>query len=130
MQESGYYPAGAEHAPNAPWNSSETEPVSRQVEYSCTMKRTADVETANYIPGAWEKDEDGFGFRDGDDFSDTDWMADFKRQHRTPSVLIELLKNVAGQLAQGTMPTYTAKFWNNVVTDCEKWQIEDEYVDY
>ena len=48
MYESGYYPAGAEHDPNAPWNQSDPEPVSQDIEYSCTMRRTATVETTNY----------------------------------------------------------------------------------
>lgn len=61
MYESGYYPAGAEHDPNAPWNQSDPEPVSQDIEYSCTMRRTATVETTNYVPGTWEKDEDGVG---------------------------------------------------------------------
>ncbi len=47
MYESGYYPAGAEHDPNAPWNQSNPEPVSQDIEYSCTMRRTATVETTN-----------------------------------------------------------------------------------
>ena len=47
------------------------------------MRRTATVETTNYVPGTWEKDEDGFGYRDGDDFSDTDWLSAFKDTYRT-----------------------------------------------
>lgn len=129
MYESGYYPAGAEHDPNAPWNRSDPEPVSRDIEYSCTMRRTADVETANYVPGTWEKDEDGNGYRDGDDCSDTDWLGEFKQQYRTPSGLIGLLKATAVELAQGVMPAKTMKFWQDVVADCEKWSIEDEYAE-
>ena len=129
MYESGYYPPGAEHDPNAPWNQSDPDAVQMEVEYSCTMRRTADVETTDYVPGTWEKDEDGFGYRDGDDFSDTDWLSDFKQQYRTPSQLIDLLKVVATQLAQGVTPIDTTKFWNGVVADCEKWTTEDEYAE-
>lgn len=126
MYESGYYPPGAEHDPNAPWNQSEPEPVSQDIEYSCTMCRTATVETTNYVPGTWEKDEDGFGFRDGDDFSDTDWLSDFKDTYRTPKQLIDLLKETAKELADGKMPNKSKSFWKDVMADCEDWSIDDE----
>lgn len=129
MYESGYYPPGAEHDPNAPWNQSEPDAVTKEVEYSCTMRRTADVETTDYVPGTWEKDEDGFGYRDGDDFSDTDWLGDYKEQYRTPAELIDLLKATAVELSQGMIPAKTMKFWKDVVADCEKWTIEDEYAE-
>ena len=125
MYESGYYPAGAEHDPNALWNSY-SEPVSQDIEYSCTMRRTATVETTNYVPGTWEKDEDGFGYRDGDDFSDTDWLSDFKDTYRTPKELIDLLKETAKELADGKMPNKPKSFWKDVMADCENWSIDDE----
>ena len=126
MYESGYYPPGAEHDPNAPWNQSEPEHVSQDIEYSCTMRRTATVETTNYVPGTWEKDEDGFGFRDGDDFSDTDWLSDFKDTYRTPKQLIDLLKETAKELADGKMPNKSKSFWKDVMADCDDWSIDDE----
>lgn len=126
MYESGYYPAGAEHDPNAPWNQSDPEPVSQYIEYSCTMRRTATVETTNYVPGTWEKDEDSFGYRDGDDFSDTDWLSDFKDTYRTPKELIDLLKETAKELADGKMPNMPKSFWRDVMADCENWSIDDE----
>lgn len=129
MYESGYYPAGAEHDPNAPWNQSEPEPVSKVIDYSCTMSRTAAVGITDYVPGTWEKDEDGFAFRDGDDFSNTDWLSEFKETWRTPKELIDLLKDVASQLAQGVMPSKKANFWKDVVADCESWTIDDEYAE-
>lgn len=126
MYESGYYPAGAEHDPNAPWNQSDHEPVSQDIEYSCTVRRTATVETTNYVPGTWEKDEDGFGYRDGDDFSDTDWLSDFKDTYRTPKELIDLLKETAKELADGKMPNKLKSFWQDIMADCENWSIDDE----
>lgn len=126
MYESGYYPAGAEHDPNAPWNQSDPEPVSQYIEYSCTMRRTATVETTNYVPGTLEKDEDSFGYRDGDDFSDTDLLSDFKDTYRTPKELIDLLKETAKELADGKMPNMPKSFWRDVMADCENWSIDDE----
>ena len=126
MVESGYYPLGAD-TPNAPWNETELDPVEKEVEFSCTMMRTATVETNNYIPGTWEKDEDGNGYRDDDDFSDTDWLAEFKDTYRTPHQLIEILRDTAKTLAEGKIPTKSAAYWKDVIADCETWKIDDEY---
>lgn len=132
MFESGYYPAGAEHDPNAPWNEREPEPVSQKVEYSCVMRRTAEVETTDYVPGSVEKEWNGEGFiavRDDDDFTDTDWLAEYNHAYRTPKELIDLLKETAKELAAGKMPDKPKSFWNDVVADCENWTIEDEDAD-
>lgn len=135
MIESGYYPAGAEFDPRAPWNQSEPDPVSRDIDYSCTLHRTATVETTNYVPGTWEKDEDGFGYREGDDFSDTDWLEEYKESHYTPAELIAMLKDVAAQLARGEMPACKkalrnpAKYWQDIADECEGWTVEEEYTE-
>ena len=126
MYESGYYPAGAEHDSDAPWNQSDPEPISQDIEYSCIMRRPACVETTNYVPGIYEKDEDGFCYRDGDDFSDTDWLSDFKDTYRTPKELIDLLKETAKGLADGKIPNKSKSFWKDVMADCEDWSIDDE----
>ena len=126
MYESGYYPAGAEHDSDAPWNQSDPEPISQDIEYSCIMRRPACVETTNYVPGIYEKDEDGFCYRDGDDFSDTDWLSDFKDTYRTPKELIELLKETAKDIADGKIPNKSKSFWKDVMADCEDWSIDDE----
>lgn len=132
MYESGYYPPGAENDPRAPWNQSDPEPVSQDIEYSCTMRRTANVETTDYTPGSVEKEWDGDGYiavRDGDDFSDTDWLGEYKQQYRTPLQLIELLRDTAKELAEGNMPEKRASFWSDVIEECNGWELEDEETD-
>lgn len=129
MYESGYYPPGAEDDPRAPWNQSDPDPVSQDIEYSCTMRRTANVETTDYVPGTVEKEWDGEGYvavRDGDDFSDTDWLGEYKEQYRTPLQLIELLRETAKELAEGNIPEKRASFWRSVIEECEGWELEDE----
>lgn len=129
MYESGYYPVGAEFAPHAPWNEQPIEPVSQDIEYSCMMMRTANVETTDYVPGNVEKEWDGESYvavRNDDDFSDTDWLAEFKETYRTPKELIELLKETAKELADGKMPNRPKSFWKDVMVDCENWSIDDE----
>lgn len=129
MFESGYYPPGAEHDPNAPYNQSDPDPVEKEVNYSCTMQRAATVETTDYAPGYRERDEDGYAVHEGDDFSDTDWLTEFKEQYRNPAALIEILRETAALLADGKMPDKPAKYWREVATDCEAWEIDEEYAE-
>lgn len=130
MRESGYYPPGAEFDPNAPYNQVDPDPVEKEIDYSCVMHRNAIVATTNYIPGGYEKDEDDFAYSVGDDFSDTDWLDDFHEEYRTPLQLIELLREVAGQLKDGKLPDKSPGFWKDVIDDCENWDIDDEDTDF
>ena len=79
-----------------------------------------------YVPGTWEKDEHGLAIGDGDDFSDTDWLSDFKDTCHTPKELSDLLKETAKELADGKMPNKPKAFWKDVMADCENWSIDDE----
>lgn len=129
MFESGYYPAGAEHDPNAPWNQSEPEPVSQDIEYSCTMRRTATVETTDYVPGSVEKEWDGEGYvavRDDDDFSDTDWLGEYKEHYRTPQQLVNLLAEIASDFINGRIPEKRISEWKDIADDCKGWEIDEE----
>lgn len=126
---SGYYPAGAENDPRAPWNEQEPEPVTKAIEYSCTIHRPAMVKTTNYEPDIPQREWDGDGYvtvRDDDDFSDTDWLTEYKSQYRTPLQLIEVLQSTAEKLAQGVMPDLPASYWKDLLDDCKNWKIEDE----
>lgn len=122
------YPAGAEYDSRAPWNQSDPEEAVRDINYSCTLMRTAPVSTTDYTPGHIEWDEDGC-FREDDDFSDTDWMSDFTDQYRTPAQLISLLKDIARDFAEGRTPQKRKSTWEHIADDCEGWEIDDEYAE-
>ena len=49
MSESGYYPAGAEYDPRAPWNQVEPKPKKVEVTVSITLSKTVEVEVTDYI---------------------------------------------------------------------------------
>ena len=126
---SGYYPAGAENDPLAPWNETDPEPVLCEVDYSCTLRRTATVETSDYIPGSVEKEWDGESYvavRVDDDFSDTNWLDDFKDTWRTPLELIEELRKIAEDFLKGNVPDKSTSYWQNLIADCKEWTIDDE----
>ncbi len=129
MYESGYYPAGAEHDPRAPWNQREPDEAVRDVTYTCTMQRTTSVSITDFVPGGWEKDEDGFAYRDDDDFSDTDWLEDFTSQNRTPAQLIALLKEIASEFAAGRTVQKRTSTWQHIADDCDGWEMDDEYAE-
>lgn len=59
MTESGYYPPGAEHDPNAPWNQVDPEPKKIEVTVSITLSKTVEVEVDDYIAEE-VSDEDGY----------------------------------------------------------------------
>lgn len=59
MIESGYYPAGAEYDPKAPWNQVEPEPRKIEVTVSITLSKTVEVEVTDYIAEE-DSDEDGY----------------------------------------------------------------------
>lgn len=49
MAESGYYPAGTEYNPNAPWNQKDSEPVEVSVCVSVTLSKTVKVKVDDYV---------------------------------------------------------------------------------
>ncbi len=126
---SGYYPAGADYDPRAPWNQSDPDEAVRDICYSCNMTRTTAVSATDYVPGQVEKDEEGYTFRGDDDFSDTDWLSDFTDQNRTPAQLIAILKEIATEFAAGRTVKKRPVTWQHIAEDCEGWEIDDEYAE-
>ena len=59
MSESGYYPAGAEYDPRAPWNQVEPKPKKVEVTVSITLSKTVEVEVTDYTAEE-DYDEDGY----------------------------------------------------------------------
>ena len=98
---SGYYPAGAEFDPSAPYNEVEIPEKDFDVTCSQSLSRTAVVWTQDYIPGAegcdYEPDGEGgystCGWQDPDDTSDTNWANEYSANgYKTPLELIDMLK--------------------------------------
>ena len=66
MTESGYYPPGAEHNPNAPWNQEELPEREIEVTVSVTLSKTVKIKVSDYTITGSGKDEDGEYFEDVD----------------------------------------------------------------
>ena len=71
MTESGYYPPGAEHDPNAPWNQIDNPEREIEVTVSVTLSKTVKIKVSDYEITDSGKDEDGECFKDID-YSDCD----------------------------------------------------------
>lgn len=66
MTESGYYPLGAEHDPNAPWNQVDNPEREIEVTVSVTLSKTVKIKVSDYSITDSGKDEDGEYFEDID----------------------------------------------------------------
>ena len=79
MKESGYYPAGAEFDPRAPWNEVELPPKDVEVTVSVTLSKTVKITVNDYTI-----DEEGYC-----DFSECDLHKAVKEQIKLPQQLCE-----------------------------------------
>ena len=76
MKESGYYPAGAEFDPRAPWNEVELPPKDVEVTISAIVSKTIKVPVRDYTI-----DEEG-----NIDFSDCDLKKAVEENIRLPNI--------------------------------------------
>ena len=76
MKESGYYPAGAEFNPRAPWNEVELPPKDVEVTISAIVSKTIKVPVRDYII-----DEEG-----NIDFSECDLKKAVEENIRLPNI--------------------------------------------
>ena len=79
MTESGCYPPGAEHDPNAPWNQIDNPEREIEVTVSVTLSKTVKIKVSDYEITDFGKDEDGEYFKDID-YSNCDFKGAVKEQ--------------------------------------------------
>lgn len=92
MTESGYYPPGAEHDPNAPWNQVDNPEREIEVTVSVTLSKTVKVRVSDYKITDFGKDEDGECFKDID-YSDCDLKGAVEEQIVLPQSAYMYVKN-------------------------------------
>lgn len=83
MNESGYYPLGAEHDPEAPWNQVDNPEREIEVLVSITLSKTFKVKVSDYTITDSGKDEDGEYFEELD-FSDCNLKEAVESQIKLP----------------------------------------------
>ena len=147
MKESGYFPAGAEFDPLAPYNQEDVPEKDFDITCSQSLSRTATVTTNNYIPGAsgvdYEPDGEGgycaCGWQDDDDTSDTDWSQEYDEcGYYTPLQLIQLLReyvekdlNNVDNIAKETNQNkeFLERKLKHLIEECDCWSDDEtEYI--
>lgn len=113
MIESGYYPAGAEHDSQAPWNQEDNSLKSFNVTISQSLSKCMSVETDDYI-------EDGAG---NIDTSDTNWREAYYSSHYSPLELIQKFKDTLYKINDSDI--LSKKEIKLLIRECEGW-LEDE----
>ena len=111
MTESGYYPPGAEHDPNAPWNQEELPEREIEVTVSVTLSKTVKIKVSDYTITDSGKDEDGDYFEDVD-YSDCDLKGAVEEQ-------ITLPQNACDYIAPKSKKEVQAIF------DLKGWSIDE-----
>lgn len=134
MRESGYYPAGAEFDPSAPYNQEDTPEKDFNVVCSMSLSKSVTVTTDDYIPGAsgvdYEPDDEGgvcaSYWHDNDDTSETNWDNVYHdNDHYTPIQLIQMFKQILEEnLKEGT-PIKSNRYTEHLIEECDNW-VEDE----
>ena len=117
MIESGYYPPGAEHDPNAPYNQHENPEEEFEITVSQTLSKTVTVFTSNYN---LEVDCDEGGCYRNCDTSDTPWKEVYEEDHHTPLQLIGFLK----RLLEGNEPI-SDSLKKQLIEECDNWCEDD-----
>lgn len=111
MTESGYYPPGAEHDPNAPWNQEELTEREIEVTISVTLSKTVKIKVSDYTITDSGKDEDGDYFEDVD-YSDCDLRGAVEEQIALPQDAYNYI-------------TPKSKKEVQVISDLKEWNVDE-----
>lgn len=84
MKESGYYPAGAEFDPDAPYNQKDLPEITKSVRCIFTIEKVADLVTDDYLP-------DGNDYEMIPDTTSTDWEDEYDKQCHNPLHFFQML---------------------------------------
>lgn len=118
--ESGYYPPGAEHDPNAPYNQpSDQEPKEIEVTISVTLSKVVTVMVDDY-----EVETDDYGRVVNYDFYNCYLESAVEEQIVLPQNLAEFTERMFKEdldLKAAKMPRYLKE----AIKDCKGWNVDD-----
>lgn len=117
MTESEYYPPGAEHDPNAPWNQVDNPEREIEVTVSVTLSKTVKIKVSDFEITNSGKDEDGKYFEDID-YSNCDLKGAVEEQYPTPDKILEKLGEFAEKYPYKVYPNYKARVFKD-------WNVDD-----
>lgn len=132
MAESGYYPQGAEHNPNAPYNQVEHEKVEVEVVISQTLSRSTKILITDYIAREYENiesDDEGGFYRTKEieyDFSDSDLKGSYEEQEYTIPELLDYLKTyLIADIANCNKDSNKKQKLQHILNCCEGWKVDE-----
>ena len=135
MTESGYYPQGAEHNPNAPYNQVEHEKVEVEVVISQTLSRSTKILITDYIAREYENiesDDEGGFYRTKEieyDFSDSDLKGAYEEQEYTIPELLNYLKTyLIADIANCNKDSNKKQKLQHILDCCEGWEVDETEV--
>lgn len=121
MKESGYYPAGAEFDPDAPYNQKDLPEITKQVRCIFTIEKVAELVTDDYLP-------DGNEYEMIPDTSSTDWEEEYDKQCHTPLQLYQMLGDyLRDELRNIQNPkSYKYRKLSSLLDELNGWEITDK----
>ena len=132
MIENGYYPQGAEHNPNAPYNQVEHEKVEVEVVISQTLSRSTKILITDYIAREYENiesDDEGGFYRTKEieyDFSDSDLKGSYEEQEYTIPELLNYLKTyLIADIANCNKDSNKKQKLQHILNCCEGWKVDE-----
>ena len=147
MFESGYYPPGAEHDPNAPYNQSDLDPIDVDCYISYSISKDITVSTTDYIAEEWEDwdsdDEGGYVHSGGVDydFSNCNFSEAYHQDHYGILELLEQLKvflegaiedleQLSPEVSKEEKAAKRAnlRIYKQMLEDCQGWTLDEEEV--
>ena len=135
MTENGYYPQGAEHDPNAPYNQVEHEKVEVEVVISQTLSRSTKILITDYIAREYENiesDDEGGFYRTREieyDFSDSDLKGAYEEQEYTIPELLDYLKAyLITDIAECDKESGKKEKLQHILECCEGWEVDETEV--
>lgn len=125
MNESGYYPAGAEHDSRAPWNEVDIPKKEFDVFISQTLSKTTNVTTNDYkVDFAYDGEPDD-AYADVDT-SETNWKEAYNdNNHYTPLELINILKKYLEEAIVNQSDKTVIRRMRNIIAECDNWTEDD-----
>lgn len=121
MLESGYYPAGAEFDPNAPWNECDPEEITRECDIWNSVRKTMPIATTDYVPVN--------PLDDDPDLSEVDWSDEFATRHYDIPELLEELSNLVRKYAPQGMTVSEQRHIRRVLSEAEGWETDELHVE-
>ena len=132
MSNEDYYPAGAAHDPNAPYNQlPDPEPIDVNVVVSNTLSKTTTIQTCDYEEEPWEDwdvGDEGEVIHNGGieySFDNCVFPKDYKESEYTILELLGKLKEYVEADINNSFVAHSKEELNKILTSLDGWEEDD-----